>query len=62
MTDSNITFTGTISNVPLVAVRVPISAFNAAVVTGRDLTSGSVSLTVQGSEVDMIPGGGQESR
>ena len=57
--DSNTAFAGTISNVPLVAVRVLISASNAAVVTGRDLTSGNVSLIAQGSEVDMMWSGGQ---
>ena len=59
MTDSNTVFTGTINNVLLVAVRILISASNAAVLTGRDLASGNVSLTVQGSEVDMMWGGGQ---
>ena len=59
MTDSKTAFMGTISNVPLAAARVLISASNAAVVTGWDFTSGTVSLTAQGLEADMIQGGGQ---
>ena len=58
ITDSNTTFTATISTTSLAVLRALISAFNTALIAERDPTLGYVSATTHGSKVVMIQGGG----